>query len=282
MHGFYLQTFAEYGNSPALTLDFVRHLARAMPRQAGDHAGRARWQGRLPARSACAVATRCMAATGAPSELHPGLHFETCYYQGIEYCLREGLTRFEPGAQGRHKIARGFLPTLVRSRHWIADPRFAEAIDAWCAEERAATAPAPASNCRRIRRSAQSPRMSLRIAQTGRRSRARRFRRSITHWPNRTACSPSAAIFAASACSTPIATASSRGSRKMSRSCGGVRLDARCSAPRRVRLSSRVRRSVAQVATGRARRHRVPRRDRGLCARRRGPARTAAPGSPRR
>ena len=70
------------------------------------------------------------------SELHPGLHFETCYYQGIEYCLREGLTRFEPGAQGRHKMARGFLPTLVRSRHWIADPRFAQAIGAWCVEER--------------------------------------------------------------------------------------------------------------------------------------------------
>ena len=69
---------------------------------------------------------------------HPGLHFETCYYQGIDYCLREGLTRFEPGAQGRHKIARGFLPTIVRSRHHIADPRFAHAIDDWCAQERAA------------------------------------------------------------------------------------------------------------------------------------------------
>jgi predicted N-acyltransferase len=70
------------------------------------------------------------------SELHPGLHFETCYYQGIEYCLREGLTRFEPGAQGRHKMARGFLPTIVRSRHWLGDPRFARAIGAWCDEER--------------------------------------------------------------------------------------------------------------------------------------------------
>ena len=69
-------------------------------------------------------------------ELHAGLHFETCYYQGIEYCLREGLKRFEPGAQGRHKIARGFLPTLVRSRHLLADPRFARALSQWCAEER--------------------------------------------------------------------------------------------------------------------------------------------------
>jgi predicted N-acyltransferase len=65
----------------------------------------------------------------------PGLHFETCYYQGIEYCLREGLARFEPGAQGEHKLARGFLPSPVRSRHWIADPAFAEALAPWCADE---------------------------------------------------------------------------------------------------------------------------------------------------
>ena len=74
------------------------------------------------------------------SERHPGLHFEACYYQGIDYCLREGLRQFEPGAQGEHKIARGFLPVRVRSRHWIADPRFADALRAWCAEERAAVA----------------------------------------------------------------------------------------------------------------------------------------------
>ena len=67
--------------------------------------------------------------------LAPGLHFETCYYQGIDYCLREGLAHFEPGAQGEHKIARGFLPTLVRSRHWIAEPAFADALVAWCREE---------------------------------------------------------------------------------------------------------------------------------------------------
>jgi predicted N-acyltransferase len=67
----------------------------------------------------------------------PWLHFETCYYQGIDYCLREGLTRFEPGAQGEHKIARGFLPAFVHSRHWIADPDFADAIRAWCTEESA-------------------------------------------------------------------------------------------------------------------------------------------------
>ena len=138
MHGFYLQTFAEYGNSPALTLDFVRHLARAMPRQTVLMLAERDGQpiaGALCLRGGDTLYGRYWGA----AELHPGLHFETCYYQGIEYCLREGLTRFEPGAQGRHKIARGFLPTLVRSRHRIADPRFAEAIDAWCTEERAST-----------------------------------------------------------------------------------------------------------------------------------------------
>ena len=56
------------------------------------------------------------------------LHFETCYYQGIEYCIREGLHRFEPGAQGEHKISRGFLPTLTYSAHWLAHPAFNRAI----------------------------------------------------------------------------------------------------------------------------------------------------------
>ena len=59
-------------------------------------------------------------------------------FHAIEYCLREGLSRFEPGAQGEHKLARGFLPALVRSRHRIADPAFAGALRTWCAEETAA------------------------------------------------------------------------------------------------------------------------------------------------
>jgi len=58
----------------------------------------------------------------------PGLHFEACYYQGIEYCIRHGLKLFEPGAQGEHKIARGFLPTMTRSFHYICDPRFRAAV----------------------------------------------------------------------------------------------------------------------------------------------------------
>lgn len=137
MHRFYLQTFAEYGNSPALTLGFLRHLAGAMPRHLvlvmADLEGMP-IAGALCLRGGDTLYGRYW---GAASSL-PGLHFETCYYQGIAYCLREGLQVFEPGAQGEHKIARGFLPTLVHSRHWIGDPAFRHALQAWCAEETAA------------------------------------------------------------------------------------------------------------------------------------------------
>jgi predicted N-acyltransferase len=73
---------------------------------------------------------------GASGEFH-SLHFELCYYRGIEYCIRERLARFEPGTQGEHKLLRGFRPTPVWSMHEIADPRFAAAIDDWLARERA-------------------------------------------------------------------------------------------------------------------------------------------------
>ncbi len=56
------------------------------------------------------------------------LHFEACYYRGIEYCIANGLKRFDPGAQGEHKIQRGFRPTTTYSNHWIAEPQLAQAI----------------------------------------------------------------------------------------------------------------------------------------------------------
>jgi len=56
------------------------------------------------------------------------LHFEACYYQGIEYCIVNGLARFDPGAQGEHKIQRGFRPIATWSNHWIADPTLAAAV----------------------------------------------------------------------------------------------------------------------------------------------------------
>ncbi|MGA9422901.1 MAG: GNAT family N-acetyltransferase [Rhodanobacteraceae bacterium] len=136
LHDFYLRTFEEHGNHPALTLDFFRHLGRTMPRRVlavlclrNGHP----IAGALLLRSEDTLYGRYWGA----NETVPGLHFEACYYQGIEYCLREGLQRFEPGAQGEHKLARGFLPARTHSFHWIADARFRAAI----ADSLAAEAP---------------------------------------------------------------------------------------------------------------------------------------------
>ena len=63
------------------------------------------------------------------------LHFEACYYQGIEYCIRHGLKRFDPGAQGEHKIQRGFEPTITRSSHWVARPELDAAISDYTRSE---------------------------------------------------------------------------------------------------------------------------------------------------
>ena len=63
------------------------------------------------------------------------LHFEACYYQGIEYCIEQGLSRFDPGAQGEHKIQRGFEPVLTFSNHWIADDRLRTAVASFANQE---------------------------------------------------------------------------------------------------------------------------------------------------
>ncbi|MGH8728222.1 MAG: GNAT family N-acetyltransferase [Burkholderiales bacterium] len=65
----------------------------------------------------------------------PALHFETCYYQAIEFCIERGIKSFEGGAQGEHKLARGFLPVRTWSAHWIADRHFAAAIGEFLDEE---------------------------------------------------------------------------------------------------------------------------------------------------
>ena len=69
-------------------------------------------------------------------EEYDSLHFETCYYQGIEFCIEHGLGSFDPGVQGEHKIKRGFCPIETYSAHWIKDARFKEAIDDFLERER--------------------------------------------------------------------------------------------------------------------------------------------------
>ena len=60
---------------------------------------------------------------------HSGLHFETCYYQALEFCIARGIQVFEGGAQGEHKLARGFLPVKCHSAHWLKHPQFARAVE---------------------------------------------------------------------------------------------------------------------------------------------------------
>ena len=71
-------------------------------------------------------------------EHHPALHFEVCYYRAVDYAIRNGLGRVEAGAQGDHKLARGYLPVETYSAHWIADPGLRRAVERFLIQERAA------------------------------------------------------------------------------------------------------------------------------------------------
>jgi predicted N-acyltransferase len=73
-------------------------------------------------------------------EDRPFLHFEICYYQAIEFAIAAGLARVEAGAQGEHKLARGYLPVTTYSAHWLADPRLARAVSDYLEREREAVA----------------------------------------------------------------------------------------------------------------------------------------------
>ena len=129
-------TFAAHGHEHYLNLEFFNAVSAAMPESVMVKVARFRRRPIAAAiffRSADALYGRYW---GAAAEFH-SLHFETCYYQGIEYCIQHGLARFEPGTQGEHKVPRGFEPTETWSAHFIADPRFARAIDAYLIEERA-------------------------------------------------------------------------------------------------------------------------------------------------
>lgn len=126
-HRLYCGTFDKRGGIPTLSLPFFRDIARTM----GDRlllvlALRGE---RLVAAAFGLVGHRTLFGRHwGCFEEHHSLHFEACYYQGLEFCIERGLERFEPGAQGEHKVSRGFLPSATWSAHWIADARFRTAI----------------------------------------------------------------------------------------------------------------------------------------------------------
>jgi len=140
VHRFYESTFDEKGNYAALTLPFFRHLGASLPRNVLAVLAR-RGEELVAAALLLRSSSTLYGRYWGCREQVPGLHFEACYYQGIEYCLGHGLQRFEPGAQGEHKLARGFLPAKIHSFHYIADARFRAAIrDALMHEARARSA----------------------------------------------------------------------------------------------------------------------------------------------
>lgn len=130
-------TFASHGHEHYLNVDFLCAAANALPEA---FMVKFAMQDQRPVAAAIffqSEDTLYGRYWGASAEFH-SLHFETCYFQGIEYCIARGLQSFEPGTQGEHKIARGFTPAKTWSAHFIADPRIARAIRSHCEQERLA------------------------------------------------------------------------------------------------------------------------------------------------
>ena len=132
---FYLSTIRAHGAIPYLSREFFHRLDETMrdrvvlvfARRGTDYVA-----GALNLRGTDALYGRYWGSRG---EYH-SLHFETCYYTAIEYCIAQGLRRFEAGAQGEHKLARGFTPVVTRSAHRLAHPQFSRAVADYLARER--------------------------------------------------------------------------------------------------------------------------------------------------
>ena len=127
IHRHYRDTFLRYGNHPAFGLDFFRRVGGALGRRMVVFVA---WQEDRPvASSICYRDQEALYGRHWGSDIAcPGLHFELCYYRGIDYAIVNGLRRFEPGAQGEHKLARGFEPVPTWSAFWIADARMREMV----------------------------------------------------------------------------------------------------------------------------------------------------------
>jgi uncharacterized protein len=130
----YRQTYRERGRAPYLSLEFFLRIGATLPRHlvliVAERAGK-------PVAASLLVRddTKVYGRHWGAVEYHPALHFETCYYQTIEYCIARGIAVFEGGAQGEHKMARGLMPIQTCSTHWLARPEFAQAIEQFLARE---------------------------------------------------------------------------------------------------------------------------------------------------
>jgi len=131
----YEGTYRAHHSTPYLSLEFFEQLGRAMPEHLLLVVG---MRDGAPVCTALDVYTSdtLWGRYWGALDYVPGLHFEACYYQAIEFCIERGIARFEGGAQGTHKLARGLLPVTTHSLHAIGDPAFADAIADYCARER--------------------------------------------------------------------------------------------------------------------------------------------------
>lgn len=124
----YLHTHHLYRSPAPLTLEFFLQLGRTMPGSIllifASKNGK-----RMAAAFDLFNSTHFFGRSWGALEYIPGLHFEVCYYQAIEFCIANDISIFEGGAQGEHKLARGLLPVTTWSAHWLAHPEFAAAVD---------------------------------------------------------------------------------------------------------------------------------------------------------
>ena len=135
----YERTYIEHGNAPYLTPDFFRRMQSDMAEN---------WLMFIAERDGRAIACSLIGVHGLGStqavahgrywgalERVDCLHFEACYYQPLQWCIEHGVQRFEGGAQGEHKMARALMPVSTHSAHWLADPRFANAVEQFLERE---------------------------------------------------------------------------------------------------------------------------------------------------
>ncbi len=130
----YNRTYRAHRSTPYFNLEFFRRLGRTMPQHLllvlAERDGK-------PIASALNIysADTLYGRYWGALEFVPCLHFEACYYQALEFCIEQRIGLFEGGAQGEHKLARGFLPVKTLSAHWLAHAQFADAVERFLARE---------------------------------------------------------------------------------------------------------------------------------------------------
>lgn len=134
---FYALTYLKKGGQPYLNLAFFQQIAASMGEQLLMVLAMKDDKPIAAALSFVGEDTLYGRYWGCYEEYN-SLHFETCYYQGLDYCIEHGLKRFDSGAQGEHKISRGFEPITTYSGHWIKDKQFSKAIEQFLVREQKA------------------------------------------------------------------------------------------------------------------------------------------------